>query len=51
MMAIERHRAKDFINNFIAIDSRFGKLNPYNLLENPKPYPFIYKDRIYYLKD
>lgn len=51
MLPIERHRAKDFINNYIAVDSRFGKLNPYTLIEYPKSYPLIYNDRIYYLKD
>lgn len=51
MLAIERHRVNDFINNYIVSESRFGKLNPYTLMENPKPYPLIYKDRIYYLRD
>jgi hypothetical protein len=51
MLPIERHRAKDFLANFIATDSRFGKLNPYTLIENPRPYPLIYNDRIYYFKD
>ena len=51
MLAIERLRINDFLNNYIVSDSRFGKLNPYTLMENPKPYPLIYKDRIYYLKD
>lgn len=51
MLVVERHRVKDFINNFIAADSRFGKLNPYSLIEYPKSYPLIYRERIYYLKD
>jgi hypothetical protein len=51
MLAIERHRVNDFLNNFIVSESRFGLLNPYTLMENPKTYPLIYKDRIYYLKD
>jgi hypothetical protein len=51
MLAIERHRANDFLNNYIVSDSRFGKFNPFTLMENPKPFPLIYKDRIYYFKD
>ena len=51
MLAIERHRVNDLLNNFIVSESRFGLLNPYTLMENPKPYPLIYRDRIYYLKD
>ena len=51
MLAIDRHRAKDFLTHYIVTDSRFGKLNPYTLVENPRPYPLIYNDRIYYLKD
>jgi hypothetical protein len=51
MLPIERHRVDHFLNNFIVSDSRFGKLNPLSLIQNPKPYPLIYKDRIYYLKD
>jgi hypothetical protein len=51
MLPIERHRVNDFLNNYIVSDSKFGKLNPYTLMENPKPYPLIYKDRVYYLKD
>ena len=51
MMTIERHRVKDFLNNYIVSDSRFGKLNPYTLIENPRPYPLVYRDRIYYFKD
>jgi adenylate/nucleoside-diphosphate kinase len=51
MLAIERHRAHDFLKNYIVRDSRFGKLNPFTLFENPKPFPLIYKDRLYYLKD
>lgn len=51
MLPIERHRAKDFLTHYIAADSRFGKLNPYSLIENPRPYPLIYNDRIYYFKD
>ena len=45
------HRAKDFLNHYIVSDSRFGKLNPYTLIENSRPYPLIYQDRIYYFKD
>lgn len=51
MLAIERHRAKDFLTNYIAVESRFGKLNPYTLIQNSRPYPLIYNDRIYYFKD
>lgn len=51
MMPIDRHRSKDFLANYISKDSRFGKLNPYTLIENPRPYPLIYNERIYYLKD
>jgi adenylate/nucleoside-diphosphate kinase len=51
MLPIDRHRVKDFLSNFIADESRFGKLNPYTLIEYPKSYPLIYKDRIYYLRD
>ena len=51
MMVIDRFRVRDFLNNYIAAESRFGKLNPYTLVEVPKPYPLIYNDRIYYLKD
>jgi adenylate/nucleoside-diphosphate kinase len=51
MLAIDRHRVRDFLNNHVARDSRFGKLNPFTLFENAKPFPLIYKDRIYYLKD
>lgn len=51
MLAIERHRVNDFLNNYIVSESRFGKLNPFTLMENPKPFPLIYKDRIYYFKD
>ena len=32
MLAIERHRVPDFLNNFIVKESRFGKLNPYSLV-------------------
>jgi hypothetical protein len=32
MLAIERHRVPDFLNNFIVKESRFGKLNPYSLI-------------------
>ena len=51
MMPVERHRVKDFLKNYIVSDSRFGKLNPYTLVENPRPYPLIYRERIYYFKD
>lgn len=51
MMLIDRFRVQDFTRNWIAIDSRFGKLNPYSLIQYPKSYPLIYKDRIYYFKD
>jgi hypothetical protein len=51
MLAIERNRVNDFLANYIVSESRFGKLNPYSLMENPKPYPLVYRDRTYYLKD
>jgi hypothetical protein len=51
MLPIDRFRVNDFLNNYILSDSRFGKLNPYTLMETPKSYPLIYKDRIYYLRD
>jgi hypothetical protein len=51
MLPIERHRVNDFLSNYIVSESRFGKLNPYTLMENPKAYPLIYRDRIYYLRD
>lgn len=51
MLSIERYRAPDFINNYIASNSRFGDLNPFTLLKQVSPFPLIYKDRIYYLKD
>jgi hypothetical protein len=51
MLPIERHRVPDFIKNFVAKDSRFGKLNPFTLMKNQYSYPLIYNDRIYYLKD
>lgn len=51
MLPIERFRTPDFINNYIASNSRFGELNPFTLLRQNAPYPLIYRDRIYYLKD
>lgn len=51
MLVIDRYRVKDFLNHYIATESRFGKLNPYTLNQYPRPYPLIYNDRIYYLKD
>lgn len=51
MLPIERHRVPDFLKNFIAKDSRFGKLNPFTLMKPLFPYPLIYKDRVYYLQD
>lgn len=51
MFVIDRYRTRDFIGNYIAVDSRFGKLNPFSLIEYPRSYPLIYNDRIYYLKD
>ena len=32
MLPIDRLRVKDFVNNFIAAESRFKKLNPYSLV-------------------
>lgn len=49
MLSIEKHRAVDFVNNFIALESRFGKRNPFTLMVNPQPCPLVYKDRVYYL--
>jgi hypothetical protein len=34
---IEKHRLPDFINNFVALDSRFGKFNPFTLMKNTSP--------------
>ena len=51
MLTIDRFRVNDFLSHHIAEDSGFGKLNPFSLMEVPRPYPLIYKDRIYYLKD
>jgi hypothetical protein len=51
MLPIERHRVKDFLNNYIALESRFGELNPLTLLRPVLSYPLIYNDRIYYLDD
>lgn len=51
MLPIERHRVKDFLNNYIALESRFGQLNPFSLLRPTLSYPLIYNDRVYYLND
>jgi hypothetical protein len=51
MLSLDRQRIPHFLNNYIASESRFAKLNPFTLMENPKPYPLLYKDRIYYLRD
>ena len=51
MLAIERYRVPDFVNNYVARNSRFGDLNPFTLLKQTLPYPLIYNDRIFYLKD
>ena len=51
MLAIDRFRVNDFLSHHVAEDSRFGKLNPFSLMEVPRPYPLIYRDRIYYLRD
>lgn len=51
MLPIDRFRVNDFLTHHIAEDSRFGKLNPFSLMEVPRPYPLIYKERIYYLRD
>lgn len=51
MLAIERHRIPDFLNNFIVQDSRFGKVNPFTLTKNIFSFPLIYNERVYYLKD
>jgi len=31
-MIIDRTRVKDFLNNYIVRESRFGKINPYTLI-------------------
>lgn len=51
MLPIDRFRVNHFLANHIVPESRFGKLNPFTLMEVPKPYPLIYRDRIYYLQD
>lgn len=51
MLPIERHRVKDFLSNYIAKESKFGKLNPLNLMRPLLSYPLLYNDRIYYFSD
>ena len=51
MLPIERHRVRDFLNNYIALESRFGELNPFTLMKPVYSFPLIYNDRIYYLND
>jgi len=51
MLALERHRAREFIGSFIVTESRFGRLNPIRLVEEVNNEPLIYRDRVYYLSD
>lgn len=48
MLKIEQDRVGNFLDNYIAKESRFGKLNPLTLRRPLKPYPLIYRDRVYY---
>lgn len=51
MLPVERHRVPDFLNNYIALESRFGNLNPFTFIKPVLSYPLIYNERVYYLKD
>lgn len=51
MLKINSDRVPHFLDNYIARESRFGKLNPITLMRPIKPISLIYNSRIYYLDD
>lgn len=50
-LKIEAERVKDFLNNYIVKESKYGRLNPLTLRRPLKPFPLIYKERMYYLEN
>jgi hypothetical protein len=51
MLAVGRERVGEFLKNFVAKESRFGRVNAISLVRDARPCPLIYNDRVYYLRD